>query len=66
MNTQSTNKQRKQKSEDFFWTEVSPGVKNAEYAVRGLVPSTANIIKSEIKNKVRGNYVLIQSTHFQR
>lgn len=29
------------KNEDFFWTEVSPGVKAAEYAVRGIVPSTA-------------------------
>lgn len=29
------------KTEDFFWTEVSLGVKTAEYAVRGIVPSTA-------------------------
>ena len=29
------------KSSDFFWTDISEGVRTAEYAVRGLVPTTA-------------------------
>jgi hypothetical protein len=33
------------KSKDFFWTEISEGVRTAEYAVRGVVPTTANIMK---------------------
>lgn len=37
------------KSKDFFWTEVSQGVKTAEYAVRGLVPTTATLMKKEIE-----------------
>ena len=37
-----------QKSSDFFWTEVSEGVKTAEYAVRGVVPTLANEMKQQI------------------
>jgi hypothetical protein len=35
----------KGKTNDFFWTQVSEGVKKAEYAVRGIVPSTAVTMK---------------------
>lgn len=35
----------KTKTSDFFWTEISEGVRTAEYAVRGIVPTTANIMK---------------------
>lgn len=33
------------KSKNFFWTEVNEGVKTAEYAVRGIVPTTATHMK---------------------
>lgn len=35
----------KLKSSDFFWTEISQGVKSAEYAVRGVVPTLATTMK---------------------
>ena len=36
------------KKANFFWTEVNPKVKEAEYAVRGYVPTMANNIKNDI------------------
>ena len=33
------------KKNGFFWTEVSPNVLEAEYAVRGLVPTLATQMK---------------------
>lgn len=36
------------KKGNFFWTEVNPNVKEAEYAVRGYVPTMANNIKNDI------------------
>jgi hypothetical protein len=41
------------KKSDFFWTEVSKGVKEAEYAVRGLVPTTAFHIKEDMEKKTK-------------
>ena len=43
----------KAKNSDFFWTEISEGVRAAEYAVRGIVPTTANIMKEEIEKKTK-------------
>lgn len=45
MITRIFNKFSKAKTSDFFWTEISEGVRNAEYAVRGIVPTTANVMK---------------------
>ena len=36
------------KSSDFFWTDVNECVVKAQYAVRGVVPSTANLMKDEL------------------
>lgn len=38
------------KKSEFFWNEVSPGVKNVRYAVRGIVPAMADHIKDELKS----------------
>jgi hypothetical protein len=37
------------KKSNFFWSEVNPCVKEAEYAVRGVVPTLANTMQTEIK-----------------
>jgi hypothetical protein len=37
------------KKSNFFWTEVNPCVKAAEYAVRGVVPTLANAMQTNIK-----------------
>lgn len=36
------------KKNNFFWTDVNPNVKEAEYAVRGVVPTLANNMKIDI------------------
>jgi hypothetical protein len=33
------------KSSDFFWSTINSGVQAAEYAVRGVVPMTAALIR---------------------
>ena len=43
------------KSKDFFWTDISEGVKTAEYAVRGVVPTLATQMKQEIENGSKRN-----------
>lgn len=30
---------------DYFWNDINPNVLEAQYAVRGLVPNTANQIQ---------------------
>lgn len=47
------NKFSKQKG--FFWTEINPCVKESEYAVRGVVPTLANIMQTEIKKGEKSN-----------
>ena len=37
------------KKNNFFWTDINPNVKEAEYAVRGVVPTLANTMKLDIK-----------------
>lgn len=37
------------KKSNFFWTEINPCVKEAEYAVRGVVPTLANNMQTNIK-----------------
>ncbi len=41
------------KTNDFFWTQVSEGVKKAEYAVRGIVPTTAVSMKEQLDKKTK-------------
>jgi hypothetical protein len=36
------------KKSGFFWTEVNSNVETAQYAVRGLVPTTATEMKNDI------------------
>lgn len=43
------------KKSGYFWTEVSPKVLEAEYAVRGVVPTLANNIKEKIKAGDKSN-----------
>jgi hypothetical protein len=38
------------KKSNFFWTEINPCIKKAEYAVRGVVPTLANTMQTEIQN----------------
>jgi hypothetical protein len=40
------------KRSNFFWTEINPCVKEAEYAVRGVVPTLANVMNTNIKNGI--------------
>jgi hypothetical protein len=44
------------KKSNFFWTEINPCIKKAEYAVRGVVPTLANTMQTEIKNGSRSKY----------
>ncbi len=55
MITKIFNRFSKAKGSDFFWTEISEGVRTAEYAVRGIVPTTANIMKEEIDKKTKSS-----------
>ena len=45
------------KKGNYFWTEVNPNVKEAEYAVRGVVPTLANTMKLEIKKGKTGKLI---------
>jgi hypothetical protein len=47
------------KKSNFFWTEVNPCVKEAEYAVRGVVPTLANTMQTELKKGTTSNSPLI-------
>ena len=47
------------KKSNFFWTEVNPCVKEAEYAVRGVVPTLANTMQTELKKGTTSNPRLI-------
>ena len=49
------------KKGDFFWNEVNPKVKEAEYAVRGVVPTLANNIKMDIKNGNTSTFLAIKA-----
>jgi hypothetical protein len=42
------------KKGNYFWTEINPNVKEAEYAVRGIVPTLANNMKLEIQRGKTG------------
>jgi hypothetical protein len=33
------------KKSGFFWTDINPCVREAEYAVRGIVPTLANAMQ---------------------
>jgi len=37
------------KKAPFFWQKINPCVKEAEYAVRGVVPTLAHDIQNELK-----------------
>jgi hypothetical protein len=37
------------KDKNFFWTQINPCVKESEYAVRGVVPTLANTMQTELK-----------------
>jgi hypothetical protein len=43
------------KKAGFFWTEINPCVKESEYAVRGVVPTLANVMQTEIKKGTASN-----------
>lgn len=47
----------KQKSANFFWTEVNSRVQEAKYAVRGLVPTTAYQMKEDMEHNPSSNYI---------
>ena len=54
------------KKGNFFWTEVNPCVKEAEYAVRGVVPTLANTMQSNIKKGLESTNYLIKNTPSMR
>ena len=41
------------KSSGFFWNDINPCVKAAEYAVRGVVPTQATLMQEELKKKTK-------------
>jgi hypothetical protein len=43
------------KKANYFWTEINPCVKEAEYAVRGVVPTLANEMQTNIKKGISSN-----------
>jgi hypothetical protein len=43
------------KKGNYFWTEINPCVKESEYAVRGVVPTLANEMQTNIKKGVSSN-----------
>ena len=40
---------------DHFWKDINPKVVEAQYAVRGLVPNTAQQIQQELKEGSKSN-----------
>jgi hypothetical protein len=38
------------KKTGFFWQDINARVKDAQYAVRGLVPTIANSMKADLLN----------------
>jgi len=48
------------KKAGYFWTEINPCVRESEYAVRGVVPTLANIMQDEIKKGSKSNHFNIQ------
>lgn len=54
------------KKANFFWTEINPCVKEAEYAVRGVVPTLANAMQTNIKKGVERITLTIQTIHSSR
>lgn len=43
------------KKGNFFWNDINANVLKAEYAVRGVVPSLANVMKDEIAKDPKSN-----------
>lgn len=43
------------KKSNFFWTKINPCVEEAQYAVRGVVPTLANAMQTEIKKGINSN-----------
>jgi hypothetical protein len=41
------------KKSNFFWTEVNPCIKKADYAVRGVVPTLASTMQTEIQKGIK-------------
>ncbi len=40
---------------NYFWTEINPCVQEAQYAVRGQVPTLANQMQTNISKGVASN-----------
>lgn len=38
------------KKSGFFWTDINPNVLEAQYAVRGVVPTLATQMQNELKD----------------
>ena len=47
------------KNSDFFWNDINANVNTAQYAVRGLVPTTATKMKEELLTNPKSNYSCI-------
>ena len=50
------------KKENFFWKDVNPSLVEAEYAVRGIVPTLATTIKNKISSGDKSNCFFMQAT----
>lgn len=44
------------KKSNFFWTDISPNVLEAQYAVRGIVPTLAVQMQNELQNGTASTY----------
>ena len=51
------------KSSGFFWNDINPCVKAAEYAVRGVVPTQATLMQEELKKKTKSTCWFIKPIH---
>jgi hypothetical protein len=47
------------KKSGFFWTDVNPNVLEAQYAVRGIVPTLATQMQNELKEGTGSMYFKI-------
>ena len=45
------------KKKGFFWTEINPNVIEAQYAVRGVVPTLATEMQNELQKGTGSNTI---------
>lgn len=51
------------KKTGFFWNDINPNVLEAQYAVRGVVPTLATQMQNELQEGRGSKYHLMQNIH---